>query len=262
MKIACAQMDGRLAATAADVEENYRRAERLIRAAAAQGADVVVLPETWNVGFFPKEDLASLADADGARTRALLGALARELRVNLVGGSVATLREGKLYNTAYVFDRAGEPVYAYDKIHLFSPSGEAEAFTPGETYHTFALDGVTCGLIICYDVRFGELTRALAREGAEVLFVVSQWTKARADHLETLTRARAIENLCFLALCNSCTGENGGGSAVIDPWGGDLARAGEDEEIVCGTLDFDFLREKRRKLPVWRDRRPELYRYD
>ena len=234
MKISCIQMDMRLGAA----DENFAHAEALIREAVSrERPDVAVLPETWNTGFFP-QDLTACADRDGARTKAVFSALARELSVNIVCGSVANRRGDGFCNTAYVFDRSGEALAEYDKTHLFTPSGEHHAFRAGDRTCRFQLDGKKCGLIICYDIRFPELTRTLALEGVDLLFVVAQWPEKRTMHLETLARARAIENQMFLALCNSvgAAGETrcGGHSAVIDPWGEYLARAWDGEETSSG----------------------------
>ncbi len=262
MKISCIQMDMRLG----EVNYNFAHAEELIRAAvAAEHPDVAVLPETWNTGFFPK-DLEPCADRDGERTKAVFSALAKELNVNIVCGSVANKRTEGYFNTAYVFDRTGAIVAEYDKTHLFTPSGEHESFQCG--WHTcrFELDGRRCGLIICYDIRFPELTRTMALEGMDLLFVVAQWPEKRTMHLETLARARAIENQMFLALCNSVgtAGETrcGGHSAVIDPWGEYLAHAGAAEETITAEADFSVIEGIRSSINVFRDRRPELYAAD
>lgn len=260
MRIACAQMDVLLA----EPEKNLTKAKALVRKAAESGADVILLPETLNTGFFPRESLAELADKAGRQTKAELGALAKELGVNLIAGSVADLRDGRVYNTSYVFDRAGECVAAYDKTHLFSPMGEHEAFTPGENVVDFTLDGVKCGLVTCYDIRFCELIRTLALRGIDVLFVPAQWPAVRAEHWRTLTRARAIENQIFLACCNGCgtAGETvyGGHSAIYDPWGVVLAAAGEGEEIIAADCDLSIIADIRSSMHVFADRRPELYK--
>jgi len=257
MKITCVQMDMALGA----VERNFAHAEALLRNAVRQDApDVVVLPELWSTGFFPKE-LDACADRDGAHTQEVFSALARELRVNIVCGSVVTERDGGLYNTAYVFGRDGEVAASYDKTHLFSPSGEGERFVPGNSRCRFSLDGHPCGIIICYDLRFPELVRSMALEGLDLLFVPAQWPEKRTVHLETLARARAIENQMFLALCNSAAKDTacGGHSAIIDPWGAYLARAGGEEGSVSAAADFTVLGEIRQSINVFRDRRPEMY---
>ena len=265
MKISCVQMDMKLALSQADLAFNFAHAEEMVRKTIEQEKpDVVVLPETWNIGFFPKENLSEMCDADGKRTKALMSGLAREYKTNIVAGSVGTLREGKCYNTAYVFDREGNCVYTYDKMHCFSPSGEHEAFEYGREYGTFQLDGVNCGLIICYDIRFCELVRSIALKGVDVMFVVAQWPALRTAHIDTLTLARAIENQMFLAFTNSvataygCT--CGGSSALIDPWGVRLAHAGDQEEIISADFDLSIVQGIRESINVFRDRKPELYK--
>ena len=260
MKVACLQMNMVLGAA----DDNFAAAQRLIAQAMQQQPDVLVLPETWNSGFFPKENLAEISDRDGTRTKALMGALAAKFHVNIVAGSVSNARDGKVYNTAFVFNRTGECVASYDKTHLFTPMGEDDYFTPGDHLCRFTLDGVACGLIICYDIRFPELTRSLTVPGLDMLFVVSQWPKVRTFHLRSLTTARAIENQMFVVCCNSCgiAGETiyGGNSAVIDPWGETIALAGESEEILYCDCDMSVLNSIRSTIPVFRDRRPELYK--
>ena len=259
MKLACAQMAVKLGESAA----NFETAEALIRRAAAQGADAILLPETWNLGFFPKKGLAALADPEGEQTRAFLGGLSRELGVHLIAGSVVTRRGEKIYNTAYVFDRGGECVASYDKTHLFTPLGEHEYFTPGDRLCTFTLDGVKCGLIICYDLRFPELTRTLTLQGVDLLFVPAEWPGLRLPHWQTLNRARAIENQIFLACCNGCgtAGETvyGGHSAIYDPWGTPLAEAEGEQTLILADCDPAVKEQIRSSIHVFRDRRPELY---
>lgn len=259
MKVICAQMDMLLG----QPDVNFAHAAELVRSAAAKGADVIVLPETWNTGFFPQENLKELADRDCARVREEIGALAKELSVNIVAGSVANCRGDRVFNTACVFDRSGNCVAQYDKTHLFTPMGEHHAFAAGTETCSFQLDGVKCGLIICYDVRFPELTRTLAVKGMDMLFVVSQWPSIRTRHLRALTTARAIENQMFVVCCNSCGTAGatvyGGNSAVIEPWGETIALAGEKEELLEAECDFSVVEGIRNSINVFRDRRPELY---
>lgn len=263
MRICCIQMDMLPAAP----EANFTHAEELVRkAVAAEQPDVVLLPETWNTGFSKNCMVAENADANGARTKRVFSALAAELHVNIIAGSVITLRENKAYNTCYVFNRSGECVASYDKTHLFTPMGEDEVVEKGSGLARFTLDSMSCAVIICYDLRFPELVRTLTLPGLDVLFVVSQWPKVRAMHLATLSRARAIENQMFVALCNSCGQADGtrygGGSAVIDPWGEILVQAGETEQILAADADAAILQNIRQTIPVFRDRRPELYQID
>ena len=259
MKVTCLQMNMQFCRP----EENFRHAAQLIEQAMEDKPDVLVLPETWNTGFFPKENLADLCDRDGQQVKARIGALAKQFRVNIVAGSVSNLRDGKVYNTAMVFDREGSCIASYDKTHLFTPMGEDNYYTPGDHVCRFTLDGVQCGLIICYDIRFPELTRTLTVTGLDMLFVVSQWPKVRTFHLRSLTTARAIENQMFLVCCNSCGTADGtvygGNSAIIDPWGETVALAGEAEELLSAECDLQILTNIRGSIPVFRDRRPQLY---
>ncbi len=206
-----------------------------------------------------------MADRDGHRTKELFASLARELEINIVGGSITNLKGkgGSLYNTCYTFNKKGECVVEYDKTHLFSYAKEHEYFQAGDRVTTFELDGVKCGVIICYDIRFLELVRTLALQEIEVLFVPAQWPVPRINHWEILNQARAIENQMYVVCVNACgvAGETiyGGHSAVINPWGEVLAKAGDKEEIITAELDFGIVERIRNSINVYRDRRPELY---
>lgn len=260
MKISCLQMDMALGRP----EENFAHAGELIARAMGDKPDLILLPETWNTGFFPEGDFSALCDRDGRRTRELIGGLARRYGVNIAAGSVANIRDGRCRNTALVFDREGRAVAEYDKTHLFSPMGERRAFSAGDSLCRFELDGLRCGLMICYDLRFPELARSLSLPGLELLLVVSQWPAPRVEQLRTLCAARAIENQVYLACCNSCgktpSAVFGGSSMIIDPLGNPLARAGGEEEIISAGCDMSVLPALRAAIPVFQDRRPELYR--
>ena len=259
MKVSCIQMDVQLG----QPEENHRLAEGLIRQAAKEGPDVILLPELWDVGFFPKENLKELADPDCAKVKAHMGALARELGINIVAGSVACLREDRVYNTACVFGRDGSLLAQYDKTHLFSPMGEDDFFAKGDHICRFQMDGHDVGILICYDIRFPELTRSMTVPGLEMLFMVSQWPDVRVPHLQVLTQARAIENQMYLACCNACgkAGDTqyGGHSSIIDPWGTVLTQAGAAQEIITAECDFQVNAKIRSSMHIFADRRPELY---
>lgn len=258
MKISLLQMDLVLGSLA----RNREKAERMIDEAMQSAPDVIVLPELWNTGFFP-EDVASYADKDGIDTVRLLRIWAKKYTVNIVGGSVAILENGKPVNTNYVVDRQGEVISRYDKLHLFSPSGEDRVFSAGKEIRTFLLDGVKSAVVICYDLRFCELIRLLALEGIELLFIPAAWPHPRLAHWQTLVRARAIENQLFVAAVNGA-GSAGkldfcGGSMVVDPWGEALAEAEEAEQIVTCEIDLAVVRDIRERINVFRDRRADLY---
>lgn len=259
MKVTAIQMDMKFA----DPDYNFAHAEELVREAAKQKPDVITLPETWNVGFFPKDNLRALCDKDGERVKKTFSALAKELEVNIVAGSVANLKEDKVYNTSYIFNRKGECIESYDKTHLFTPMGEQDYFEFGGRTVTFELDGVHCGIIICYDIRFLELVRTLSLKGIRVLFVVAQWPSIRTKHWQYLGTTRAIENQMFVVCTNSCgkAGETqyGGHSAIYDPWGETLAAAEGTEKLITAELDLGVVENIRNSINVYRDRRPDLY---
>ena len=259
MKITLLQMDMKLG----NPSENFIIAEKMIYKAMKDKPDVLVLPETWNTGFFPQNNLYELCCLDGEPVKQQIGNLAKKYSVNIVAGSVSNIKDSKVYNTSFVFNREGKCIAEYDKTHLFTPMGEDNFYTSGDHICYFELDGIKCGVIICYDLRFPELTRKLAIEGIEVLFVVSQWPKVRIKHLRILTTARAIENQIFIACSNSCGCANetvyGGFSAIVDPFGETLALAGETEEIISAECDMKILSQIRKSIPVFKDRHPELY---
>ena len=261
MKVAIIQMDMRLG----EPEANFAHAAELVRQAALSKPDVITLPETWNVGFFPKENLAGLADKDCAKVIECFSALAKELHVNIIAGSVANLKsDGKVYNTACVFDREGQLVAQYDKVHLFSPSGEHEYFQHGDRFCNFTLDGVPCSLVICYDIRFPELIRSEMLAGSQVQFVVAQWPDVRALHWDTLNRARAIESQAYVVCTNSVgvagSTKYGGHSAVYAPMGECVILGGENEQILTTEFDLAAVEKVRGSINVYRDRLPEIYR--
>ncbi len=260
LKVSCIQMDMAFGSSS----ENFVKAEKLIRDAAKDTPDVIVLPETWNTGFFPEESIKDYCDRDGEKTKRVIGGLAKELKVNIVAGSVANVKNGEMYNTSYVFDREGNCIAEYDKTHLFSPMKEDKHFAKGNHICKFTLDGKSCGVIICYDIRFPEIIRSMTVTGLDCLFVVTQWPAVRIAHLNALAKARAIENQMFVCCCNSCgkAGRNtySGCSRMFDPWGEELVSTGETEDIITAELDFGVIENIRSTINVFADRRPELYK--
>ncbi|MGI5949295.1 carbon-nitrogen family hydrolase [Peptoniphilus sp.] len=247
-----------------DVKKNFEIAEDAIKSAAEEKSDVVVLPELWDVSFFPK-NVRDLADVEGRRTKKFLEELSKKYNINIVGGSVANIIDGKLYNTCYIYDRNGKEVGMYNKVHLFSPSGEHEIFSAGDKLVTFELDGVKCGVSICYDVRFVEWVRMNALKDIEIFFLPAAWPDVRTMHWDTLNRARAIENQMFVVCVNSLgkayDTKFGGHSAIIDPWGEYVIKPNEEVGNFTGEVDLSVIKGIRESINVFRDRRPELYKF-
>lgn len=245
-------------------EVNYRKLEAMLAQAVAADPkpDIIVFPEMWNTGY-ALDQIDQLADQNGERTKAFLGEFAREHSVHLVAGSIAEGRSDGVYNTAYAFDRTGQVQADYDKIHLFRLMEEEKYLQPGGKPGKLDIDGAAAAMMICYDIRFPELARKLALEGAKILFVPAEWPNPRLHHWRTLLTARAIENQMYVVACNR-VGQSGstsffGHSLVIDPWGEIIAEAGEEEAIVTAELDLALVDEVRSRIPVFEDRRPQLY---
>ena len=258
MKVALVQMDVAFGNPTA----NIANATRLFVEASALKPDVVVLPEMWNTGY-SLENVRDIADRQGAPSISALSDLAARYRVNVVAGSIADLKEGGVYNTSYILDRQGRTVAAYSKIHRFGLMDEDKYMDAGDDIVDFELDGIRCGVIICYDLRFPELSRQIALRGAKVLFVPAQWPNPRVRHWVTLNVARAIENQMYVVACNR-VGEGGGStffghSMVTDPWGEVAADGAGQEGVVLCEMDLAKVDEARNKIPVFRDRRPEVY---
>lgn len=258
MKIAIVQMDIQYG----EPEENFTSVEQYIKEAAKQNVDVIVLPEMWNTGY-ALDRLHALADQDGEKTKSLISKLANVYGVNIIAGSVATRKKDGFYNTMYIADRNGKIVADYDKAHLFKLMNEHKYLNPGQKMNVFEIDGITCGGIICYDLRSPEWTRKHTLNGAKVMFVPAEWPKARVDHWKILLQARAIENQCFIVAVNRVgedpNNEFNGHSMVIAPWG-DLLISNETKKGIYYTeLDLNEVDRVRQEIPVYEDRRVDLY---
>ncbi|MDD9267702.1 carbon-nitrogen family hydrolase [Paenibacillus sp. GCM10023248] len=250
--------------TIGEPDTNFARLEQLLQEA-VQGAvkpDVIVFPEMWNTGYALTE-IQQLADPNGKRTRSFLSGFAKEHGVNIIGGSIAAKQDDRVLNTIYAFDRSGAEIAEYSKIHLFRLMDEEKYLHSGDQLGRFELEGVPAGAMICYDIRFPELARKLALDGARILFVPAEWPHPRLHHWRTLLTARAIENQMYVVSCNrvgtSGTTDFFGHSMVIDPWGEVLVEGGETEAVLRATIDLEEVVRVRAKIPVFEDRRPHLY---
>jgi deaminated glutathione amidase len=268
MRVAAVQLGA-----GADPGVNLAAADRLTRAAAADGASVIVLPEKWTA-MGSDEQLRAAAEPLEGHTLAWARATARELEVDLVAGSFCERVPGeeKLANTSVHVDPRGELRAVYRKVHMFDVDvggrsyRESDLEEPGEEIVlSSTADGVELGLSICYDLRFPELYRVLAVRGARVIAVPAAFTLTTTrDHWESLLRARAIENQAFVIAANQ-VGEHPGGyrsggrSMIVDPWGVVLAQAADGEGYITADLDLARQSEIREQLPSLANRRPDVY---
>lgn len=250
-----------------DTEANFARLHRMMTEAASADPkpDVLVFPEMWNTGY-ALDRIGELADSNGERTKEVIGSFCREHSIHAVAGSIAEKREDGVYNTTYVFDREGRVTAQYSKVHLFRLMDEEKHLLAGDRLVRADIDGIPAGLQICYDIRFPELSRTYALGGAKLLFVPAEWPHPRLAHWRTLLLARAIENQTVVIACNR-VGTSGttsffGHSMIIGPWGDILLEGGEEEAILTADVPVAEVEAVRRKIPVFEDRKPGLYRLD
>jgi predicted amidohydrolase len=270
MRVAAVQLN-----SGNDKASNLKRAGALVAAAAGDGADLIALPEKWNL-LGTGDELAAGAERldDGPSIGAARG-WARELGVHLLAGSVGELADGedRIFNTCCLIDRSGEIAATYRKIHMFDVEvggvryEESAREQPGEEIVSADVDGVGLGLTVCYDLRFCELYRILAVAGARIFSIPSAFTAATGrDHWDVLIRARAIENAAFV-IAPDQFGEapphysSHGRSAIVDPWGVILAQAPDEECFIAAELDLEAQDRIRASLPALANRRPEAYRW-
>jgi predicted amidohydrolase len=257
-----------------DRDRNLAAADRLVREAAADGADLIVLPEKFNV-LGSAEALHRGAEPLDGPTIQWARRCARELGVELVAGSIVERREGrdKLSNTSVHVGPDGEIRAVYRKIHMFDvvvegvQYRESDSEEPGDEIAVSDAGGVPLGLTVCYDLRFPELYRILAVHGARVIAVPAAFTKVTGQaHWEVLIRARAIENQAFVVAADQVgvhvdDKESFGGSMIADPWGVVLARVDEGEGFAAAELDLARQDEVREQLPSLANRVPAAYRW-
>jgi predicted amidohydrolase len=271
LRVAAVQLN-----STAEKAANMAAADRLVRAAAADGATLIVLPEKWTV-LGRDEDLRAGAETLAGPALSWAREIARELAIDLVAGSIVEApADGarKLANTSVHVNPQGEVAAVYRKVHMFDVEIEGRSYResdledPGEEIvlsETAA--GVPLGMSICYDLRFPELYRILAVRGARVIAVPAAFTlPTTRDHWEVLLRARAIENQAFVVAANQIGPHpgghrSGGRSMIVDPWGTVLAQAQDREGQIVADLDLERALEIRAQLPALANRRPSAYRW-
>ena len=271
-KIAAIQM-----VSSASVEENLAAAGRLLEEAAAQGAKLALLPEVFAV--LEGGPMAPFAEEQGSGPiQDFLADQARRLQMTIVGGTIPLLSrpgkmpgdpdylldDGRVRPACVVYGRSGEELARYDKIHLFdvkvadkqSAYSESRSYEAGDTLVTVPTDVGCLGLSVCYDLRFPELYRALFQKGAEVVTVPAAFTRVTGEaHWESLLRARAIENQCYIIAAgqggrHNEKRETWGHSMIIDPWGTILAEVDQGEGVAVADMDRKFLAEVRERMPI------------
>ena len=237
---------------------NFVKARKFVKKASGEKCDIVVFPEMFNTGF--SMNVTALAEEEDGETSVLLPGLARENGVNLIAG-LAMKRAGdsKARNCALAFDRSGRLLATYSKQYPFTFAGEDRHYAAGTDTVLFNVDGMPSSVFICYDLRFPEVFRSVARD-VHSIFVIANWPFARIDHWETLLRARAIENQCFVIGVNR-TGSDGNGitypgaSHIYDPLGKDISPVRVQDEFLTVEFDPREVMIVREKFPFLNDMR-------
>jgi len=254
MKIALIQMDIEWESK----QENYKNAERFIKLASDEGCDIIVFPEMFNTGF--SMNVASIAEDEHGETSSALSRMAKKYNINIIAGYVVkVLGEKKGKNIAVAYNRAGQSIAKYAKLHPFSFAGEDQYYIPGRDTVLFDIEGIKASIFICYDLRFPEVFRRVARD-VQVIFVLANWPSERKEHWLALLKARAIENQCFIIGVNRI-GEDGNGilypglSVIFGPAGNELCRGGNNVEFMVCEINAQETLKVRAKFPFLQDMR-------
>lgn len=242
-----------------EIDQNLATVESALGRVAGQGVKLAVLPELWSSGYDYKR-----LTRHAAETPRVIDEICRvsaEHRMVVVG-SLPEEAKGKIFNTAYVID-CGEVLGSYRKLHMFSTMGEDRFLSPGDQTYVVSTSVARLGIAICYDLRFPELFRKMALEGAEILCLPAEWPKPRQEHWRTLLRARAMENQFFVVASNCC-GIQGkidffGMSLLLSARGDVLAEGDESSDELVATFDYNEMVDYRSQIRCYDDRRPEIY---
>jgi omega-amidase len=260
LTISLAQMDIALG----NPEANLEKAAALTAESARRGSNLVVFPEMWTTGMdWPNLDRLAAKQEDIVKR---VAALARQHKIWINGSMLTRDEQRQPTNTSILFDPQGEQAGVYRKIHLFGVMDEDKYLAAGQQLTTVETSWGQSGLAICYDLRFAEMFRTYALQGVNMVYIPAEWPHPRLAHWQILLRARAIENQMYMVAVNR-VGSDGtyqffGHSAIIDPWGNTIIEGGETEVLLTATIDTDEVTTVRQKIPVFQDRRPELYQLD
>lgn len=246
-------------------EENLCKAEALVAEAASRGSDLVCFPEMWTTGF--NWDVIGQHTAEHAEIITRVALMARMHRIWINGSMPVLDGDGNIANTSLLISPEGRVAALYRKIHLFSQMGENNHLASGNSPVLADTPWGPAGLAVCYDIRFPELFRYYALQGACLTICPAAFPHPRLEHWRILIRARAIENQMFLIAVNRAgredLGPDGimnyfGHSTIVDPWGGTVIEAGENEVLLTAEIDMGLVSEVRAGMKVLCDRRPEL----
>jgi len=245
---------------------NYQKIAKVLAENADFEPDLVLLPETFNAGYYAKNFKKNAEPIPNDQTSMFLSGFAQKYNTNIAGTIIEKCPDGTLKNTLVIFDRTGKLSVKYHKTHLFSHQGgeEGKYLAAGDNIVVAELDFGRVGLSICYDLRFPRMFRTLGLRGAEIVLCPAAWPESRKEHWQILNQSRAIENQFFMFGVNqvgkvTAKRTDAGCSMLVDPWGEVIASLGTEEGILKAQIDLDKIDEVRKALPVWQDRRIDLY---
>jgi omega-amidase len=254
-----------------DKAENVKKAIKLIKEAGKE-AEMVVLPEMFNCPYQTDQFPLYAEEAGNSSTLNAVSQAARDAQVYLVAGSIPERDLDQIYNTSFIYNPSGEVIGRHRKMHLFDIDvhgqiqfKESDTLTPGDQVTVVDTDFGKLGVAICYDIRFPELSRLMALQGAQLLVFPGAFNLTTGPaHWEILTRVRAVDNQVYVASCSPARDEKGtyvayGHSLVADPWGDVIGEAGTGEEILYVDIDLSRVDEVRQELPLLKNRRNDLY---
>jgi len=244
-----------------DPKKNTALMEKWTIEAARRGSHLIVFPELWSTGY-ALDRARDFAHQLNAGVFSQLSTVATQNKISIVG-SVLEKRGLEVANSASFFAPNGRMMGIYRKIHLFKLMEEDKYLQPGSSPLQMDLPWGNTALAICYDLRFPELFRRYALEGAKMVIIPAEWPMERIEHWRVLLQARAIENQCYIVATNAAgqTGDTtfGGHSMIIDPWGKIVIEASDEPILLTAEIETDRVNEIRSRIPVFDDRRPELY---
>ncbi|MCI0745055.1 MAG: carbon-nitrogen family hydrolase [Verrucomicrobia subdivision 3 bacterium] len=254
MKIYCCQSD----VTWENKDANFARVERLLAGDEPEPGSLVLLPEMFSTGF--SMNVSGIREGEARETEGFLEQIAKRFRVFVLGGVVTDAPDGRGYNQALALSPEGRPLARYSKMQPFSLGGETKHYHSGEKPAHFAWSNMAVSPFVCYDLRFPELFRAAAREGAQLFTVIANWPITRIHHWVTLLQARAIENQAYVAGVNRVGSDPrysyNGRSLIVDPHGTILVEAGDSECVISADIDPALVVNWRAEFPALRDMRP------
>ena len=254
-----------LEAIAGDIDKNILKVQQLLENSCVKSCDLIALPELWTIGWDCSAFNASSEYLFESKTYKFLRETAVRYNANIIGGSAVLRKDNeKDRNTCLIFDRNGNLIATYDKYHLFSHRGQSEGsfLEQGDYSLLVNTDIGKIGISICYDVRFPEMFRKYAFNGADIIVNMAAWPKAYTDEYITLSKARAIENQCFFISC-CLTGkinesfDFSGNSQVCDYKGRVIAKLDREEKVLLAKIDTQEMHQYRKQMPILQDTKTE-----